>query len=689
MQDEACRVIADHVRCLTFALTDGGVPDREGRGYVLRRILRRAVRFGWQYLGLHKPFLCELVDTVVDTMGDAFPELKKSPQHVKEVIREEEESFERTLDRGIAMFEEAAETARRHHHNEIRGDDAFRLHDTYGFPIDLTQVMAQEKGLTVDIAEYERLMEEARERARRTRTLVGATYSPAQTSSATVVVRPAATDDSAKYSDQEIKAKLRAIARPDEQGRFDVVSRPDVARVAEQVGLIFDRTCFYAEAGGQVGDVGSVTAANARFDVEQTRTCGEHVIHWGVVVIGEFRTGETYELAVDRRRAATMKNHTATHVMNWALREVLGDHVQQKGSLVDHEKTRFDFSHPRPLTPGEIERVEQLVKERIRANLPVYYKVVPQQDALKINGLRAVFGERYPDEVRVMSIGVPVEDLIRNPDNAEWRKYSIEFCGGTHLSNTADIERFVVASEEAVAKGIRRIVGLSGSAADLAVELGDALLKRAERLRAGPAEQVAGGLSELQNTLATAVIPVRHRLRLRGLIDELQSIVRQQQKSDAADATRAVKAHVAVLLEQAQKIGDTTVVIGELPDLSVDQLKTGADMIKQKCGSAAVLLGVRVLPQEDNQSRDRQGGSAGVSPANTRPGPASKALLLAAMTPDLVKKGLKAGDLVKAIAPIIGGAGGGPPTMAQAGGRALDKLADALAAGRKWLTDRL
>jgi alanyl-tRNA synthetase len=661
MQDEACRVIADHVRCLTFALTDGAVPDREGRGYVLRRILRRGVRFGWQYLGLHKPFLCDLVDTVVKIMGDAFPELKRNPQHVKAVIRDEEESFEATLDRGIALFEEAAGRAGKHH-KEIRGEDAFKLHDTYGFPIDLTQVMAEEKGLKVDIGEYERLMEEARERAR------AGGKDAAQDLAAIPAEALAAygpTDDQPKYETEEVAATVRALVRVTGENVDVVGTAGERIRPGDRVGLVFDRTCFYAEAGGQVGDQGNVghpDDLSIRFDVENTQQAGDAVVHFGTLVQGEIEVGQELKLTVDPHRRATMKNHTATHVMNWALREVLGEHVQQKGSLVDHEKTRFDFSHPKALTSAEVARIEELVNDWIQRDLPVDYEVVPQEEALKINGLRAVFGERYPDQVRVMSIGVPVAQLRANPDNPEWRQYSVEFCGGTHLRNTGAIEHFVIVAEEAVAKGIRRVVGMTGPTAKLIEDCGAALVARAEQLRTAAPEEVATGLAELQNTLATAAIPVRHRAQLNELMAELQKIVKQQQKADAADAAEVVKAKVLELLPSAEKIGETTVLVAEMPDVPVDQLKTGADMVKQKCGSAAVLFGVR---GED------------------------KALLLAAMTDDLIKKGLKAGDLVKAVAKVVKGGGGGPPTMAQAGGKDPAKIPDALEAGQAWIRERL
>jgi alanyl-tRNA synthetase len=719
MQDEACRVIADHVRTLTFAITDGAVPDKEGRGYVLRRILRRAVRFGWQHLNLHEPFLCKLVDTVVASMGVAFPELRKSPQHVKDVLLDEERSFGRTLERGMALFDEAAARARSDHHGEIRGEDAFKLHDTYGFPIDLTEVMAQEKGLRVDIGEYERLMEDARARAR----AGGKTHTHHAEIPPELVAAFGVTDDHFKYEIENLRSTVCGVIRLPDDGPASVLD--GVLRPGDRAGIILDKTCFYAEAGGQVGDTGRIGSDSIRFDVEETLRVVDAVLHVGTLVMGTIESGQSIDIAVDPRRRATMKNHTGTHVLNWALREVLGDGVMQKGSLVDHEKTRFDFSHNRAMTPAEIERVEQLCNDVIRRDLRVYISEVPQQDALKINGLRAVFGERYPDVVRTMCIGVPVEQLVADPANAEWRKYSVEFCGGTHLQRTADIEHFIIVSEEAVAKGVRRVVGMTGPTAKLIEECGAAIVQRGEELLAaesearppgraqsqarpperaqsqarppgraqsqarppgrafaeprpqgsGSADALAVGISELQNTLAAAMIPARHRARLRVIIDELQKRLRAEQKASAADAGSEVKERVDELLGSATKLGGTTVLIAELPEAPIDQLKHAADIVKQKTGSAAIVFGVCVADDS----------SAGPP----RPATGGKALLLVAMTDDLVKKGIKAGDLVKTIAPIVEGGGGGPPSMAQAGGKRPEKLGDALAAAREWLSTRL
>jgi alanyl-tRNA synthetase len=341
---------------------------------------------------------------------------------------------------------------------------------------------------------------------------------------------------------------------------------------------------------------------------------------------------------------------------------VLGDHVQQKGSLVDHEKTRFDFSHPKPLTPEEIERVERLVNEKIRQNVGVHWQEVPQEQALRINGLRAVFGERYPDVVRVLSVGVPVDELVQQPDNPGWREVSVEFCGGTHVKSTGQIESFAIAAEEAVAKGVRRIIGLTGETAERVKSAGEARARRAEQLLEATPAEAHTGLAELQSELAARTIPMAQRATLRRLLEELQKRAKQEQKASAADAASVVLARVIELLENARKVGATTIVVSEMPNVPLDALKTGADAVKQKAGSAAVLFG---------------------SAAD------GKVTLLAAMSNDLVQRGVKAGDLVKAVAPIVGGGGGGPPTMAQAGGKLPEKLGEALEAGRKWIADRL
>lgn len=359
-----------------------------------------------------------------------------------------------------------------------------------------------------------------------------------------------------------------------------------------------------------------------------------------------------------------MRNHTATHLLNWALRDVLDprcEHLQQKGSLVDPEKTRFDFSHPKAVSPEELERIESLVTARIRENLPVYAAEAPIADARRINTLRAVFGEKYPDNVRVVSIGVPVEKLLKDPARPEWMGYSVEFCGGTHVKATAEIEAFALVSEEAVAKGVRRVVGVSGEAARKAIDAGARLLSEAQKLAKYQPDQLAAALPQLQKAIETATLRVADRAKLRAAVAELQETVKRQQKAAATAAAGSALGMVDALLAGATRAGNTAVVVAELSDVSIDALKTAADAIKQKAGSAAIFFGQRAE---------------------------GRATLLAAVTDDLVKRGVKAGDWVKAIAPLVEGGGGGSPTMAQAGGKRPEKLEEALRQAQNWILAR-
>ncbi|MDO8630370.1 MAG: alanine--tRNA ligase, partial [Phycisphaerales bacterium] len=448
--DVSYRVIADHVRCLTFALTDGAIPSNEGRGYVLRRILRRAVRYGRQYMNMHEPFLCDLVAPLVEHMAEAFPELRtahrgKNVEHVTALIREEEASFLKTLDRGIRLFNEAAEHATKHHHGRIKGEDAFKLHDTYGFPIDLTELMAEEQGLTIDVGEYERLMETARERARAGDAIADDRADRERQDRALEshaehheeVVKKVLEDDS-------VRKRVFLGECPDEF-KFDhwrsldtyivglgpkwVTPNESLAdKQGERTQVTTATTCFYAEQGGQVSDRGWIQTDTGRIDVDRvvrrkTELRGrtwDLVLHEGRVTQGGIQSGQVCRMQINEsHRIPTMQNHTATHILNWALREVLeiagGGKVDQKGSLVDPEKTRFDFSHNKPLTGDELDRIEKLCNEHIAKGLRVYAAnreadFVDQKQAREINTLRAVFGEKYPDRVRAVSIGAPITE---------------------------------------------------------------------------------------------------------------------------------------------------------------------------------------------------------------------------------------------------------------------------------------
>ncbi|MCB9853776.1 MAG: alanine--tRNA ligase, partial [Phycisphaerales bacterium] len=496
MRDITYRVIADHIRTLTFALTDGAVPSNEGRGYVLRRILRRAVRYGRQFLGMKEPFLYKLVPVVANAMAGAFPELTaahggKNPERVAEIVRDEEASFVKTLDRGIALFETAADYATKHHHGRISGEDAFKMHDTFGFPIDLTELMAEERGLTVNIGEYERLMEEARERAR--------TGGKDEVDLFAVAKGVEGCEDSAKYSiPASCKSQIRGFTRmkhPDDPGS-----------VGQGQEIIFwtSQTCFYAEQGGQTYDTGLVTTNAGRIRVDRVDRRGELILHKGTVVEGEILPLSDCEMAVDmNRRAPIMSNHTATHILNLALRNTLGDHVQQKGSLVDPDKTRFDLSHNAAISVDELTRIEKIVNEQIEEDLPVHTEPeADQKQARTINTLRAVFGEKYPDKVRVVSIGVPYKEMLQDPNNKEWMNYSVEFCGGTHVGATGEIAAFCLVEESAVAKGIRRVIGITGDKAIQARQNASALKQQVEDLREASDDALPDLLLKLDDDLS-------------------------------------------------------------------------------------------------------------------------------------------------------------------------------------------
>jgi len=647
--DIAFRVIADHVRCLTFALTDGAVPTNEGRGYVLRRILRRAVRFGRQTLELKDPFLHTLVPVVVEAMGGAFPELKKNPGRVAEIIKGEEVSFGRTLDRGIALFEEAAQKAK---DKTISGEDAFKLHDTYGFPIDLTRIMAEERGMAVDIVRYEELMERARDLARsggekgdaRLWELPPDVLAKLQATGVTP------TDDSAKFNAAPIGATVRAIW----DGNRLIEQTHGAEAAGQGVTVILDKTNFYAEMGGQVGDTGEFRAAGGGvFDVTSTRTAGGFVLHVGQMIEGHLKVGEHVTATLAGVRPRTEKNHTTTHLANWALREVLGDDVQQKGSLVDPEKLRFDFSHGKALSDDELGRVETLVNENIGKKLPVYAQEAPQEQALKIHGLRAVFGEKYPPMVRVVSIGAPVADLLKDPANPKWRQYSIEFCGGTHLKNAGDAQAFVVTAEESVSKGIRRIVALTGEAAAQSQQAALGLRSLTEHARSIPEQDIPALITAIQKQLTTPGLPLREKRRAQAAVAELQAKFKAFEKANRQQGGIGVDPVEAAskLLADASDLGGGKLIVGEISGASDDQLRTAMDSLKKKAGSYAVMLA----------------SSADV-----------KVTFIAAVSDDLIAKGLKAGDWVRETAKIAGGGGGGRPQMAQAGGKDPSKVGDAL-----------
>jgi len=724
--DIAFRVIADHARCLTFALTDGAVPSNEGRGYVLRRILRRAVTFGYLKLGIKEPFMHKLVDVVVEAMGEAFPELKKNTANVIAILMDEEVSFGKTIGRGLAIFElnlaravgfrfaetlegnwkfigtEAAaygegeekesnairesassiilrnkDTSEEREvstekamgelrklsstHIAIAADDAFKLYTTFGFPLDLTQVMAQERGMTVDNEGVKKLMEEHAAISR------GGGDAADATQSLIELVQQTKFEPTEfhGYTQTKMDAVTCAHLYVLEGSKYVPI---DLARKGDKVALVLDRTCFYAESGGQVGDTGTIeNHYHAVITVENTIKVGDVFFHLGTVTtassggegfICASSDSKPHRLQVDEQRRAKIEaNHTMTHVMNHKLRAVLGDHVMQKGSLVDDEKTRFDFAHNAALSEAEVTKIEELVNADIAADLTVNWEYAPQADALKINSLRAVFGEKYPASVRVVSVGPRVEALIAEPAKDEWMDYSIEFCGGTHLAKTGDAEGFVMVSEEAVSKGVRRITAITGVAAHKATAHGERLLARINALKGSSQEQLAElpalttTVAEVTTAMSELALPLLLRNQIRTGLADLQKIVKDAEKAKS-------KAAAGDAVEAARALADTLdgpILVAEIPGLDGDGLRTAMDVIKKKKPDSALLLG----------------SVAG-----------DKVSFVACVPEALIKKGLKAGDWVREVAKAAGGGGGGRPDMAQAGGKDPAKLGEALDVGR-------
>ncbi len=721
--DTAYRVIADHIRTLTFAITDGATPSNEGRGYVLRRILRRAVRYGRQTLGARTGFFSQLVDVVVKNFGDAFPELRKDPARVAAIIRDEEESFGKTLERGCVLFDEACvrafaaarlsphlqmahakATARKlegggvaldidipndrtlsgtfkpadmtrtwadQYFGPTRGispDDAFKLYDTYGFPVDLTVLMAEERGLKVDLDGFAKLMEEAKEKARAGSKFTGDHGNITLPTDAIARLRHqeiGPTADVDKFHGRDIRAKVLAIWNGAD---FDSV----VTGVAglKSVGLILDKTNFYAEMGGQVGDTGRAHVATGvkgpehdegaagEFRIEDTRAFGGYVLHIGLCMRREVRVGDEIVLSLDQpRRNAVASNHTATHLLNLALARALGTDVHQRGSLVNPEKLRFDFSHPRPVAPEELARIEKNVRETIGADLTVFAEPAALATAKGIPGVRAVFGEAYPDPVRVVSIGKPVATALRGDVNQGGLDYSIEFCGGTHVSTTGAIGEFALLTEEGIAKGVRRITALTGVPARAAIMAADAL-----KARLTQAEQLSGDALTTEASACAAEIdrldmPAAARQTLRVSIGGLVEKVKAAQKQAGAARTEAVVAAAKAIADSPEFDAGAFIVTTIDAGSDKDALSGAIGAIRVRRPKQAVLL----------VSSDE---------------PAGKITIIAAVPDVQIKRGLAAGDWVKVAAAACGGRGGGKPDLAQGGGTDLTKIKDVLAAAK-------
>lgn len=589
--DVSIRIVTDHIRSATFMISDGIMPTNEGRGYVLRRIIRRAARHG-KLLGIDGAFLSKLSETVIEGSRDGYPELEEKKEFIFNVLDQEESKFAKTIDQGLSILNEMEQAMEKEGKKELSGADAFKLYDTYGFPLDLTTEILEEKGFGVDNAGFEAAMAEQKDKARKARkttNYMGADVTVYES------IDPSITTEFVGYDKLTHESKITVLTTETELAE---------ALTDGQTGtVIVEETPFYATMGGQNGDTGVITVKDGEFEVKDTvKLLGGKVGHIGTVTRGMLKVGDIATLSVDAlKRGDTCKNHSATHLLQKALRTVLGSHVEQAGSYVDGERLRFDFSHFSAMTPEELEKVENIVNEKIAENIMVDTQVMTMEEAKK-TGAMALFGEKYGDTVRVVMMG----------------DFSKEFCGGTHVKNTGAIGAFKILSESGVAAGVRRIEALTGNGVmKYYKEMEDKLHEVAKALKATPANVV----EKAEHLLA-------ENKALHGELESMKSKAAQDALGD--------------VMNQVTEVKGVKLLAAKVSGVDMNGLRDLGDQLKEKLGEGVILL-----------ASDLEG----------------KVNLVAMATEDAMKKGAHAGNLIKGIAALVGGGGGGRPNMAQAGGK--------------------
>ncbi|MDD6170259.1 MAG: alanine--tRNA ligase [Lachnospiraceae bacterium] len=602
LDDVSIRLITDHIRSSTFMVSDGIMPSNEGRGYVLRRLIRRAARHG-RMLGIDGTFLAKLSETVINESKDGYPELEEKKDFIFKVLTQEEEKFNKTIDQGLAILADMQKEMEEKGEKVLSGENAFKLYDTYGFPVDLTEEILEEKGFSVDSKGFEKAMEVQRTTARNARKVtnyMGADVTVYES------IDPSVTTEFVGYDN---------LTYPSEVTVMTTETEITEALSDGEIGTIFvKQTPFYATMGGQNADTGIIRSQDGSFEfkVEDTvKMLGGKVGHIGKVTKGMVKTGDKVELVVDeRRRAATCKNHSATHLLQKALREVLGTHVEQAGSYQDGERTRFDFTHFQAMTAEELQKVEQIVNEKIAEKLEVRTDVMSVDEAKK-TGAMALFGEKYGETVRVVSMG----------------EFSKEFCGGTHVKNTGDITAFKIISESGVAAGVRRIEALTGDnvfAYYKSVE--DELNQAAQVVKSTPAN-------------------------LLERLEHLMAEVKELQSENESLKSKAAKEALGDVMDQVVEVKGVKLLAAEADGVDMNGLRDLGDQLKAKLGEGVVLLASAVD---------------------------GKVNLVAMATDGAMNAGAHAGNLIKGIAALVGGGGGGRPNMAQAGGKNPAGIKDAL-----------
>ena len=600
-KDVSIRVITDHIRSVTFMISDGIMPSNNGRGYVLRRLLRRACRHG-RILGIEGQFLTKLCETVINGSKDGYPELEEKKDMIFNVIRQEEEQFNKTIDQGLGILSEMIQEMTEKKETILTGDNAFKLYDTYGFPLDLTKEILEEKGFSVDEEGFKTSMEEQRVKARKARGV--SNYMGAD---ATVYdeIDPSVTTEFVGYDHLTYDSEITVLTTENE-----IVN---VLSEGEKGTILVNETPFYATMGGQEGDKGVITTDTAEFVVEETiKLLGGKVGHVGKVTKGSFAVGEKVNLVVEENgRANTCKNHSATHLLQKALKTVLGSHVEQKGSLVTPDRLRFDFVHFSAMTPEEIAKTEELVNAEIAKNNAVVTEVMNIEQA-KATGAMALFGEKYEEDVRVVSMG----------------DFSKELCGGTHVANTGMITTFKILSESGVASGVRRIEALTGNGVfEYYREMEKELNEVAKAAKATPAQ-------------------------LKDKVEHMLSEIKLLQSEVDALKSKLAKDALGDVMNEMTEVKGVKLLATSVEGVDMNGLRDLGDQLKEKLGEGVVVIASSVN---------------------------GKVNLIAMATEEAMKKGAHAGNLIKGIAALVGGGGGGRPNMAQAGGKNPEGISDAIA----------
>lgn len=590
------QIIVDHIRALVFAIADGVIPSNEGRGYVLRRLIRRASRRG-NMLQLNQPFLYRLVGSVVNIMKDAYPELETQREHISLILKSEEERFQETLLQGINLFQELVKHIKKDKKKLIKGESAFRLYDTFGFPIDLTCEMAREQGLEVDMEMFKEEMDKQRQRSVSQSPLV---------SRVTVVSKNLSFKEATIFTGYDKNSDKAQILYILKGGK-----KTDKAKQQDAIELILDKTCFYAESGGQIGDTGSISTEDCDIQVKDTYKISNTFIHKAKVSKGVIKVGDNVTASIDiTRRMRIARHHSSAHLLQYALRQVLGKHIQQAGSWVGEKRMRFDFSHFKAISNDQLNRIEKIANQKIMELVEVKTFNTSMKKAKGLGAI-ALFNEKYGETVRVVQMG----------------DFSLELCGGTHVGNTGEIGLFRIISESSIASGVRRIEASCG-------EVAYNIMKK---------EQAA--LAEISHLLHISVSEIPSRIET--LIKSHKEIEKQIKKFKS----KQVMTNINDFVKKAITVDNVKLVSASLENMGHEALRVLADALKTKLGSAVIVLG------------------------SVKEG---KVCLVTAVTSDLVSKGLHAGKIIKEIAQITGGSGGGRPDMAQAGGKDVSKLAQAL-----------